>query len=94
MDTMYSMEQCLEIMPKHVSKGYAIKEIAKLENINIDEIIAFGDGFNDLEMLSIVGKGCIMGNASEKLKNALPNNEIIGLNHEDAVAKYLEKLYL
>ena len=35
-----------------------------------------------------------MGNASEKLKNALPNNEIIGLNHEDAVAKYLEKLYL
>ena len=93
-DTMFSKEQCLEIMPKHVSKGYAIKEIAKLENINIDEIIAFGDGFNDLEMLSIVGKGCIMGNASEKLKNALPNNEIIGLNHEDAVAKYLEKLYL
>lgn len=93
-DTMFSMEQCLEIMPKYVSKGYAIKEIAKLENINIDEIIAFGDGFNDLEMLSIVEKGCIMGNASEKLKNALPNNEIIGLNHEDAVAKYLEKLYL
>ena len=93
-DTMFSMDQCLEIMPKHVSKGYAIKEIAKLENININEIIAFGDGFNDLEMLSIVGKGCIMGNASEKLKKALPNNEIIGLNYEDAVAKYLEKLYL
>ena len=93
-DTMFSMEECLEIMPKHVSKGYAIKEIAKLENINIDDIIAFGDGFNDLEMLSIVGKGCIMGNASEKLKRALPNNEIIGQNHEDAVAKYLEKLYL
>ena len=93
-DTMFSMDQCLEIMPKHVSKGYAIKEIAKLENININEIIAFGDWFNDLEMLSIVGKGCIMGNASEKLKKALPNNEIIGLNYEDAVAKYLEKLYL
>ena len=64
------------------------------ENIDISNILAFGDGFNDLDMLSKVGKGIIMGNASEKLKKALPNNEVIGLNSEDAVAKYLEKLYL
>lgn len=93
-DTMFSLETCLEIMPKNISKGYAIEEIAKLEGIDTKDIIAFGDGFNDLEMLSVVGKGCIMGNASEKLKKALPQNEIIGKNTEDAVANYLKKLYL
>lgn len=93
-DTMFSLEICLEIMPKNVTKGNAIEEISKIENIDISNILAFGDGFNDLDMLSKVGKGIIMGNASEKLKKALPNNEVIGLNSEDAVAKYLEKLYL
>lgn len=93
-DTMFSMEECLEIMPKNISKGYAIKEIAKLESINVKDILAFGDGFNDLEMLSVVGKGIIMENASEKLKKALSDNEIIGKNYEDSVAKYLKKLYL
>ncbi len=70
------------------------EEISKLEGIDTKDIIAFGDGFNDLEMLSVVGKGCIMENASEKLKKALPKNEIIGKNTEDAVANYLKKLYL
>lgn len=93
-DTMFSLETCLEIMPKNISKGYAIEEIAKLEGIDTKDIIAFGDGFNDLEMLSVVGKGCIMENASEKLKKALPKNEIIGKNTDDAVANYLKKLYL
>ena len=93
-DTMFSLPHCLEIMPKGVSKGYAIEEIAKLEGVELKDIIAFGDGFNDLEMLSVVGKGCIMENASEKLKKALPNNEIIGKNSDDAVANYLKKLYL
>lgn len=93
-DVVFSHEKCLEIIPKNISKGYAIREIAKVENIELKDILAFGDGFNDMEMLSIVGKGLIMGNASENLKKSLPNNEIIGINKEDSVAKYLEKLYL
>lgn len=93
-DTMFSLPHCLEIMPKGISKGYAIEEIAKIENVDLKDVIAFGDGFNDLEMLSVVGKGCIMENASEQLKKALPNNEIIGKNSDDAVANYLKKLYL
>lgn len=93
-DTMFSLPHCLEIMPKGISKGYAIEEIARIEKVDLAEVIAFGDGFNDLEMLSVVGKGCIMENASEKLKEALPNNEIIGKNTEDAVAKYLKTLFL
>jgi len=93
-DTVFSHEKFLEIIPKHISKGYAIKEIAKLEGFNLSDVLAFGDGFNDFEMLSITGKGIIMENASVDLKKVLPYNEIIGINNDDAVAKYLENLYL
>lgn len=89
-----SLDMCLEIMGKGISKGKAISEILEKEGIKLQETIAFGDGLNDKEMLEIVGKGIVMGNASEKLKKALPNNEIIGTSDEDSEAKYLAKIFL
>lgn len=89
-----SLPSCLELMQRGVSKGTAIKEILEREGISIEEAVAFGDGLNDLEMLSTVGKGLIMGNCNYKLSEALPANEVIGTNDEDGVAKYLEKLFL
>lgn len=89
-----SLDICLEIMKKDISKGKTLKEILDKEGIALSETIAFGDGLNDEEMLSIVGKGLIMGNASEKLKKAQPSLEVIGTNDEDAEAKYLEKIFL
>ncbi|MGC8976191.1 MAG: Cof-type HAD-IIB family hydrolase [Candidatus Ratteibacteria bacterium] len=54
----------LEFMNKGVSKGKALREIAKYYGIRRDEIIAFGDGENDIDMLiyakiSVVPKNCI-----------------------------------
>lgn len=92
-DVMFSLPTILEIIPKGVSKANAIKSLAKKEKISKEHIIAFGDGFNDLDMLKTVGKGLIMGNAHDKLKKALPNNEIILTNRENGVAKYLESLF-
>ncbi|MFK4785975.1 Cof-type HAD-IIB family hydrolase [Fusobacterium sp. MFO224] len=93
-DITASLDVCLEIMGKGVSKGKAISQILEKEGISLEETIAFGDGLNDKEMLELVGKGLIMGNASEKLKEALPNNEVIGTSDEDSEAKYLEKIFL
>lgn len=89
-----SLPCCLEIMKKNVSKANALKEVLKMENISLDEAIAFGDGLNDLEMLSSVGEGYIMGNGSERLKKLLPKNEVILKNSEDGVAKKIEELFL
>lgn len=89
-----SLDMCLEIMNKDVSKGRAILEILAKEGIHPEEAIAFGDGLNDKEMLEVVGKGVIMGNASDGLKNSLPHHEIIGTSSEDSEAKYLEKIFL
>ncbi|QEK13460.1 Cof-type HAD-IIB family hydrolase [Crassaminicella thermophila] len=90
----FSLPECLEIMPKGISKGMALKKVLKQYNIKPKEVIAFGDGLNDFEMLKTVGKGLIMGNAHYKLKEALPENEVIGTNDDDGVAKYLKEVFL
>jgi HAD-superfamily hydrolase, subfamily IIB len=92
-EVTFSMPECLEIMPKGVNKGAAILETIKHFDIVADEVIAFGDGLNDLEMLQVVGKGYLMGNANILLKEKLPNHEVIGKNADDAVAKQIVKLF-
>lgn len=89
-----SLSTCLEVMKEGVSKASAIKEVLKREGLNSDEVIAFGDGLNDLEMLSFVGQGFIMGNGSKRLKELLPNNEVIKTNEENGVAEKLKELFL
>lgn len=86
--------ECLEVFDIEVHKGNAIKILMKKEKIEMSEVVAFGDGFNDYEMLKMVGKGYVMGNALYRLKEALPDNEIIGTCDTDAEAKKLIELFL
>lgn len=90
----FSFPTCLEVMAGGVSKGHALDAVAKIAGYTLKECIAFGDGMNDLEMLSMAGKGCIMRDAHQRLKDKLPNLEVIGANVDDAVAHYLRKMYL
>lgn len=89
-----SLPICLEVMHKNVSKGVAITEVLKNEGIELSETISFGDGLNDLEMLSITGKAFIMENGSQTLKDTLSHLEVIESNINDGVAKKLEELFL
>jgi Cof subfamily protein (haloacid dehalogenase superfamily) len=89
-----SLGSCLEVMREGVSKASAIEEVLKKEGIDLKDTIAFGDGLNDLEMLSTVGKGFIMGNGSPRLKALLPENEVIKSNVENGVAKKLQEIFL
>jgi len=90
----FSMLTCLEVMAGDVSKGHALEFVAQEMGYNLSDCIAFGDGMNDEQMLSVAGKGCIMSNAHQRLKDKLPNLEVIGSNVDDAVPHYLRKLYL
>ena len=85
----FSLPNCLEFMDKSVDKSVAIAKVLEKENVTFDEAISFGDGFNDVKMLLSTGKGLIMGNAPQNLKNELPHMEVINTNKEDGVAKYL-----
>ncbi|OQM34088.1 Cof-type HAD-IIB family hydrolase [bacterium endosymbiont of Pedicinus badii] len=90
----FSLPICLEIMPKGVCKGKSLKKVIKILGYQMKDCISFGDGMNDIEMLSSTGKGCIMKNGHKRLKEKLPHLEIIGTNEEQAVAKYLKKIFL
>lgn len=48
---------------------------------------------NDLEMLTMVGHGVVMGNAHSRLKNALPTHPQTLTSDEDGVADHLNQLF-
>src|SRR5476651_620406 len=90
----FSLPTCLEVMAGGVSKGHALEHVSKLMGYSLKDCIAFGDGLNDLEMLTMAGKGCLMSGSLPRLKAAMPDAEIIGSNADDAVPHYLRKMYL
>ncbi|KHD45492.1 Cof-type HAD-IIB family hydrolase [Streptococcus hongkongensis] len=63
-----SQDYILEVMPKHVTKAHALKDLAEDLNCTANEVMAIGDAPNDIEMLSFAGTGVAMGNASESIK--------------------------
>ena len=82
----------LEINAAGVNKGKAMIELGKLLGIPREEIMAFGDGNNDLKMLKEVGTGVAMENAIPSVKEAA---EYVTLsNDEEGVAKFIEKYVL
>jgi Cof subfamily protein (haloacid dehalogenase superfamily) len=86
----FSTPYCLEVMGPEVSKGNALKLVAESLGKTLNDCIAFGDGMNDYEMLTMAGKGLVMATAHDRLLNALPPKvEKIGSNADDAVANYL-----
>ncbi len=85
----FSSPWCLEVMGAAVSKGDALNMVTQSLNLGLENTIAFGDGMNDVEMLSMAGKGLVMGTAHPSVFKALPNIEVIGSNENDAVAHYL-----
>ena len=81
------------------SKDYSQAEVEDwascgddLSNIDRDEIMACGDGDNDLEMLKAVGFGVAMGNAEESVKAVA--DYVTDTNEEEGVAKAVEKFAL
>ena len=57
-----------DINPKGVSKATGIRRICGLMDISMEQVIAFGDDRNDLEMVAEAGIGVAMGNAMTAVK--------------------------
>ena len=70
------------------TKEYAVKVLSEKLKVSLDEIIAFGDDFNDIGMLKLCGKGIAMENAILQVKEVA--DDITLSNNEDGVAKYLQ----
>lgn len=83
--------ECIDIVPKECSKGNALKIIAQQLGIEMERVMAFGDGENDLDMLKKVGHPVAMENAQDIVKKEI--NNTAPKNIENGVALYLEKFF-
>lgn len=81
----------INIVNTNVSKGNAINGLCKFLKIDINDVIAIGDGINDISMIKAVGLGVAMENGDPKLKAVA--KEITTTNLEDGVAKVLREKF-
>lgn len=85
-----SYKNNIEIGTSGVSKGSAVLEFAESLGISHEEIVSFGDNYNDLTMIEVAGVGVAMGNAEEEVKNAA--DFITLTNNQSGVAYGIRKL--
>ena len=81
----------LEICNALVSKAKAMEKLGEIYGIDREEMIAVGDGENDLSMIEYAGLGIAMANASEKVKSKA--DYITASNEDEGVAKVLYKFF-
>lgn len=82
----------LELMPQNIDKAQSLRKLLSHINIEKEQMIACGDGFNDLSMIEYAGLGVAMQNAQQKVKDA--SQYITLSNDEDGVAHVVNKFIL
>ncbi|MDB9882826.1 Cof-type HAD-IIB family hydrolase [Bacteroidia bacterium] len=89
-----SKDTYLEIASKRISKKSAIATLLenKYKELDWHQIIAFGDNYNDIEMLEAVGVGVAVGNAKDEVLAIA--NDITATNKEHGVALSMAKYFI
>lgn len=87
-----SVPEYIEIVKKGIKKSEAIKFIINKCKIKQEEVIAIGDGENDIEMIRFAGLGVAMDNADNYVKENA--DYITTSNNDDGVGKVIEKFIL
>lgn len=82
----------LEIVPVGIDKAKGLSILLNKIGMQPSELIAFGDGYNDIPMLQFAGLGVAMGNAAEEIQKAA--DMVAQSNDDDGIAVLLEKLIL
>lgn len=80
----------IEIMAQGIDKAASLDRLVKILGIKQEEVMAFGDGYNDLSMIEYAGMGIAMDNAVEGVKERA--NYITLSNNDDGIADALYKM--
>lgn len=83
--------QYIEIMPKGIDKGQALKELTEMLGLTPDRVIACGDSGNDIPMIRYAGLGVAMGNAMDGVKAAA--DYVTLTNDEEGVLAVIKKFF-
>lgn len=87
-----SQADLFEFVDCRVSKSYGIQQFCQLHDFTMEEVAAFGDTTNDIEMLQDCGLGICMANGTKDAKAV--SNFITRSNDEDGVAWYIQEVLL
>lgn len=88
MDLFRSAPFFLELVPKGIDKARSLRRLLSHLQLTAADLIAFGDGYNDLTMLRFAGMGVAMANAQAEVRAAA--DYITLSNEEDGVAAALD----
>ncbi len=83
-----SNDTLIEIAPKSISKLSAINLLLG-QDVSLKDVIAFGDNYNDIEMLKHVGYGVAVANGRDEVKAV--SDAITLANTEDGVARFIQQ---
>ena len=83
----YRGEQLYAFMPAGSGKTAAIRALAETGGVGLEDIVAFGDDLNDIEMLKLCGTGVAVANAVPRVLEAA--DEITLSNDDDGLAQWL-----
>ncbi|EFA83302.1 HAD superfamily hydrolase-like protein [Heterostelium album PN500] len=82
----------VEFLKNGVNKGLSVREFCNLKSIPVEQMVAFGDAENDIDMLKIAGLGICLGNGNDATK-AHSDKVSSYTNDQDGVARELVELY-
>ncbi len=81
----------LEVVPKGIDKAASLERLLERVQIKREEVIAIGDGYNDLSMIKFAGLGVAMANAQPPVKSNADRITAF-TNDEDGVAHFIHDL--
>lgn len=89
-DTIRTSPTLLEILPRGITKASGLLMLAEKLNIKMNEVMAFGDYDNDMEMLRTAGLGVAVRGASPACLKAA--DIVVASADEDGPARFLAEL--
>lgn len=93
LELFFSEDYFLEVVPKNVGKDASLAELLSQLGIKREELIACGDGLNDISMIKYAGLGIAMKNAYDEVKNNA--DMVTDLNNdENAVADVINRFII
>lgn len=81
----------LDIMPQGVSKASGLAFVVGRIGLGVDDVLAVGDGHNDVEMLEWAGWGVAMGQAPDDVKAVA--DDVCGDVEDDGLATLLDTYF-
>lgn len=87
-----SLPYYIEVMANGIQKGRAVSLLADHYGVDTSETLAFGDNFNDLDMLEVAGEAYVMANAPQEVKERV--GHVTASHNHDGIALVLEKFKL